>query len=379
MMSVILHIYGIVVFVACCIFFLITITNIIWLAHTLTSDRKRTGPSVAVLVPARNEATRIGPCLDSLLKQDYSPYQIYVIDDNSTDNTWEILRDYMLRYPRKLKAFKAEPLPSGWYGKPHALQELSQHVEEEYLLCTDADTTHRPDSISKAMAVAEKYHADLVTGYVYHLMTTFAEATVEPSIYILTMFILPLYLIPYTKSHVFSHAIGQFMCFKRDFFKRIGGFEEVRHQATEDVKMARVVKKHGGRIAFVDLKDTVECRMYTTYRDAIQGIAKNAYDYLGKNFVILFLGTVAVPLIFFIPVIVCFIDIPWLGPALPFLRASAILSFYTWVLQTIDRRLPWYVAFIYPLVLVNALSSLWRGFHLVNKEGGIEWKGRKVR
>jgi len=379
MIGGILSIYGIVVFAACFLFFLVTASNIVWLEHTLTTDRKKTGPSVAVLIPARNEAQRIGPCLDSLLKQGYSPYQIYVIDDNSTDETWEILKDYMLRYPRKLKAFKAEPLPEGWYGKPHALQELSSHVEEEYLLCTDADTIHKPDSIEKAIAIAEKYDADLVTGYVHHLMPTFAEASVEPSIYILTMFSLPLYLIPFTKSRALSHAIGQFMCFRRSFFERIGGYEEVRHQATEDVKMARVIKKYGGKIAFVDLKDTVECRMYTTYKGAIQGIAKNAYDYLGKNLIILFLGTVAVPLIFFIPVIVCFIDIPWLGPALPFLKASAILSFYTWLLETIDRRLPWYVAFIYPIVLVNTLSSLWRGFHLVNKEGGIEWKGRKVR
>jgi chlorobactene glucosyltransferase len=153
----------------------------------------------------------------------------------------------------------------------------------------------------------------------------------------------------------------------------------VKHQATEDVKMARVVKAHGGKVVFADLRDIVDCRMYSSYKEAIQGIAKNAYDYLGKNLIVLFLGTVAVPLIFFIPVIACVVPIPSLGPALPFLRASAILSCYAWVLETIDRRLPWYVAFIYPLVFVNALSSRWRGFRLVNKEGGIEWKGRKVR
>jgi chlorobactene glucosyltransferase len=302
-----------------------------------------------------------------------------VIDDNSTDETWEILKDYTLRFPRRFKAFKAEPLPEGWYGKPHALQELASHVKEDYLLCTDADTVHRPDSIGKAVAIAERYSADLVTGYIHHLMPTFAEAAVVPSVYLLTMLGMPLYLIPWTKAPVISHAIGQFMLFKRSFFERIGGYERVKQQATEDVKMARVVKMHGGRLVFADLKDIADCRMYTSYRDAIQGIAKNAYDYLGKNLGILCVGTVAVPLVFFIPTIACFVPLPWLGPAQPFLRASAILLFYIWGLETIDRRLPWYVAFIYPLVLVNTLSSLWRGFRLVNKEGGIEWKGRKVR
>jgi chlorobactene glucosyltransferase len=379
MNATILTAYGVATFAACIFFFFITTSNILWLVHTLSIGPKKTGPSVAVLVPARNEALRIRPCLDSLLQQNYNSYQIYVIDDSSTDETWEILKDYMLRFPHKFKAFKAEPLPEGWYGKPHALQELASHVKEDYLLCTDADTVHKPDSIGKAMSVAERYKADLVTGYVHHLMPTFAEGTVVPSVYLLTMLGMPLYLIPSTKAPLISHAIGQFMLFRRSFFERIGGYEEVKHQATEDVKMARVVKAHGGKVVFADLRDIVDCRMYSSYREAIQGIAKNAYDYLGKNLIVLFLGTVAVPLIFFIPVIACIVPIPSFGPALPFLRASAILSFYTWVLETIDRRLPWYVAFIYPLVFVNTLSSLWRGFRLVNKEGGIEWKGRKVQ
>jgi chlorobactene glucosyltransferase len=379
MNSVILTAYGAVTFAVCVFFFFITLSNILWLIHTLTIEPKKTGPSVAVLIPARNEALRIRPCLDSLLQQDYGSYQIYVIDDNSTDETWEVLKDYMLRFPRKLKAFKAEPLPEGWYGKPHALQELASHVKEDYMLCTDADTVHKPNSIGKAMAAAGKYGADLITGYAHHLMPTFGEASVVPSMYILTMFGMPLYLIPKTKTPLISHAIGQFMLFRRSFFEKIGGYEKVRHEATEDVKIARIVKKHGGKIAFIDLRDIVDCRMYATYNGAIQGIAKNAYDYLGKNLIILFLGTVAVPLFFFIPIIVCFVNIPWLGPALPFLKSSAILSFYTWALETIDRRLPWYVPFIYPLIFVNTMSALWRGFRLVNKEGGIEWKGRKVQ
>ncbi len=230
MISTLLNAYGLIVFAACVFFFFITVSNILWLMHTLTIERKKNGPSVAVLIPARNEALRIRPCIDSLLSQDYKSYQIYVIDDNSDDETWNILKSYMIRFPSKFKAFKAEPLPENWYGKPHALQELATHVKENYLLCTDADTIHKPDSISKAMAAAEKYKADLITGYAHHLMPTFAEAAIVPSMYILTMLGMPLYLIPNTKSPLFSHAIGQFMLFKRSFFEKIGGYEKVKHE-----------------------------------------------------------------------------------------------------------------------------------------------------
>jgi hypothetical protein len=49
---------------------------------------------------------------------------------------------------------------------------------------------------------------------------------------------LPLFLIPATKSPLLSHAIGQFMLFRRSFFAKMGGYETVRHQATEDVRMS---------------------------------------------------------------------------------------------------------------------------------------------
>jgi len=215
----VVSVYGILAFAASVFFLCITTSNALWLACTHRVGRKKTGPSVAVLIPARNEALRIRPCLDSLLAQDYEPYRLYVIDDNSTDETWGILNDYKQRFPEKLCIYQSEPLPEDWYGKPHALQQLSSYANEDFLLCTDADTVHAPDSIAKAIAAAEKYRADVVTGYAHHTMPTFGEACVVPSMYILTMFAMPLYLIHSTKLPFISHAIGQFMLFRRSFLK----------------------------------------------------------------------------------------------------------------------------------------------------------------
>mgnify|MGYP000114958956 CR=1 FL=1 len=378
-MHILLLAYGVAAMAASVFSLLVTVANIVYMAYGSAVEPLASGPKVCVLVPARNEERRIKPCLDSLLVQDYSNYQIYVIDDNSVDRTWEILKDYAQRYPRKVKAFKASPLPEDWYGKPHALQELSAHADGEYLLCTDADTVHHRKAIGKAVALAKASKADLVSGYVHHLMPTFGETAIEPSIYLLTMLGLPLFLIPATKSPLLSHAIGQFMLFRRSFFAKMGGYETVRHQATEDVRMSRQVKAFGGKVIFVDLKDCVECRMYEDFPSAKKGIAKNAYDYLGKSNLALIGATAGVPLIYFIPFALLFVNIPWFGPALPFLKASAVLTMYTWVLTTIDRRLPVYVPFIYPLILINTLSALWRGFRAVRREGGVEWKGRKVQ
>jgi len=80
-------------------------------------------------------------------------------------------------------------------------------------------------------------------------------------------------------------------------------------------------------------------------------LQKNSYDYLGKNILLTVLGTAAVPLFFFVPIIVLFIDIPWLGPALFFLKATGIMNFMAWVVETIDRRLHGMCHLFIPLFL----------------------------
>jgi len=282
MISTLLNAYGLIVFAACVFFFFITVSNILWLMHTLTIERKKNGPSVAVLIPARNEALRIRPCIDSLLSQDYKSYQIYVIDDNSDDETWNILKSYMIRFPSKFKAFKAEPLPENWYGKPHALQELATHVKENYLLCTDADTIHKPDSISKAMQLRK------IQSRSDHWLCSPFDAHIRRSGHC-SLNVYPYYAgnatLPDSKYKIstFQPCYRAVHAFQEVFFEKIGGYEKVKHEATEDVRLSRIIKENGGKIAFIDLKDIVECRMYTTYKEAIQGIAKNAYDYLGKT------------------------------------------------------------------------------------------------
>ncbi|MDH7484384.1 MAG: glycosyltransferase family 2 protein [Spirochaetales bacterium] len=370
--------YGILTFAACIFFFLLTVSNILWQFHGIYTIPLKTGPHVSVLVPARNEEQRIRQCLDSLLDQEYMNYSIIVIDDDSEDDTWNILREYMLRFPRKLRAVKSKALPEGWYGKPHAMHQLASMAQGPYLLFTDADTVHSPRSIGKAVAIAESKQADLVTGYVHHLMPTFGEAIAEAGIYLVTMLSLPLWLVPSRRFPSISHAVGQYMLFRKTAYDRIGGYASVRDKVTEDVRIARLLKQAGGRIVFWDLKDYVSCRMYSSYREAIEGMAKNAFDYINKNVLVLIGGTIFTAAAFIIPVLSMVCSLPWLEPAAPYLKSSAILTFYSWVLLTIDRRLPFFVPLVYPIVLINAMSATWRGFDRIRRKGGILWKGRKV-
>jgi chlorobactene glucosyltransferase len=356
-----------------------TILNSAWLFHSNMFEPATKGPLVSVLIPARNEAERIEACVDSFLDQRYSNFEIIVYDDDSTDATGEILDRRAEEYPGKLRVIHGKGLESGWYGKPHAMQRLSEAAKGEWLLFSDADTIHEPRSIGAAVRLAEIWKADLVSGYIRHTMGSFGETAVVPSIYLLTMIAMPLWLIQATKTPLISHAIGQYMFFRTSKYREFGGYGAVRDMVSEDVRIARKLKEAGGKAVFVDLKNFASCRMYDGYKSAMAGLSKNVFDYLGKNFAILLLGTIAVPLLFLVPIIGAAWVPDALGDAQPFFRLGVMLLLYAWLIVTMERRLPWDAPLIYPIIFINVLSTAWRAFHLFFLGKSIEWKGRMVK
>ncbi len=84
-------------------FLLLSISNVVWLRVSSREPRLHRGRKVSVLVPARNEEKNLPACLDSLLDQTYRNYEIVVLDDQSSDRTWEIVSAYQVRHPGRLR------------------------------------------------------------------------------------------------------------------------------------------------------------------------------------------------------------------------------------------------------------------------------------
>ena len=97
-----------------------------------------------MIVPARNEAGRVGRCLRGLLDQDYpGPLQIVAVDDASTDGTAEEVERVAAGNPR-VRPLRGSPLPAGWAGKPHACRQGADAADADWLCFLDADTRPRP-------------------------------------------------------------------------------------------------------------------------------------------------------------------------------------------------------------------------------------------
>ncbi|HEX2215709.1 MAG TPA: glycosyltransferase, partial [Xanthobacteraceae bacterium] len=117
-------------------------------------------PAVAAVVPARNEADCVQESIGSLLRQDYpGAFTVILVDDDSSDGTADIARAAAPAGDDRLRVVQGAPLPPGWTGKLWAVKQGIDATENlavarEYLLLTDADIVHSPDSVRWLVAHA---------------------------------------------------------------------------------------------------------------------------------------------------------------------------------------------------------------------------------
>ena len=109
-----------------------------------------------MLIPAKDEADKIEKCVRSVLAQDYSNFEIDVIDDRSTDGTGQILDDIASKDSRLRVVHLTGDLPPGWGGKSWALHNGLLQANGDWLLFVDADVTLEPDVMSATLGRRRK-------------------------------------------------------------------------------------------------------------------------------------------------------------------------------------------------------------------------------
>jgi len=380
--QVIFQIYYIAMVIFAVYFFIMASANVLGMKICTSKPKIINGPLVSVLVPARNEEKNIENCISRLVKQDYQNYEILVIDDFSNDKTNEIIMRIAGQNSR-VRAFTGKPLPENWNGKAFALEQLVPHAKGEILLFTDADTIHSPTSISWAITNLQNTGADFISGYVGQILKTFGEQVTVPLIFFLTGFLIPIFLSKIVRLGYFSLAIGQYIVVKKNVYLSAGGFTAVKTKTSEDVYLARHIKKCGYKTEFLDITDQVFCRMYTGYGEGIRGIGKNIYDFFNKIPILLILNAVAIFLFFCLPFPVLVYSLlsgnPAGNPFMIHLITVHILFTLTWLIMFIGRRINWLNAFCWPVMYFNLLFMvLWSFYRSVTGRGFI-WKNRVVK
>jgi chlorobactene glucosyltransferase len=257
---------------------------------------------VSVIVPARNEEKNIARCLFHLFKQNYKNFEIIVVNDRSTDRTGHLLDNFKSLSPVPFRIVQIEKLPPGWTGKNHAMVAGSKAATGDWLLFTDADTTHRPASVRTSLTWAAQHGIDLLTLAPETECHSFWEKTVQPlAVSSLALWFDTTKINDPNNKRVLAN--GQFILVKKAVYQNAGTNEAVKDQVVEDVEFAKKVRQAGYNVKFLNGTELYATRMYSSLGEIKNGwtriftylFEKNVWAILHK--VLLFLAFSILPFV----------------------------------------------------------------------------------
>ncbi|MFD7461308.1 MULTISPECIES: glycosyltransferase [unclassified Streptomyces] len=338
-------------------------------------------PPVCVVVPARDEAAVLPVSLPSLLAQDYpGRAEVFLVDDGSTDGTGELARELSRRLGGlPLTVVSPGEPPAGWTGKLWAVRHGIGEARArgpEYLLLTDADIAHAPDSLRTLVAAARTGGFDVVSQMARLRVESLWERLVVPAFVYFFAQLYPFRRIGRRGART-AAAAGGCVLLRSEAAERARIPDSIRHAVIDDVALARAVRGSGGHI-WLGLAERVDSvRPYPRLHDLWRMVSRSAYAQLRHN-PLLLLGTVAgLALVYLVP------PAAVTAGAVVGDTAAAVLGGLAWLVMAGTYlpmlryyRQPWWLApllpftaFLYLPMTVDSAVQHYRG-------RGAAWKGR---
>ena len=335
-------------------------------------------PSVAAIVPARDEVDVIARTLSSLVSQDYpGPFRVFLVDDGSSDGTAEKAREAVIAMGAAgiVELLHGEERPRAWTGKLWAMQQGVARATElhkpEYLLFTDADIAHTPENLRQLVVRAKARNLVLISLMAKLHCESVAEKLFIPAFVFFFAMLYPFAWANDSRRKI-AAAAGGCMLVRRAALEAAGGLRAIAGAIIDDCALARVLKPQGP-IWLGLTRRAASIRPYGGIAEIGHMIARSAYAQLRYS-PLLLIGTVLGMIVVYAapPVFAIF------GAG-----SARILGFVTWLTMAIaygpilrfyrlsplwEAALP-AIGAVYTGFTINSAVQHWRGL------GGM-WKGR---
>ena len=353
-------------------------------------------PALAVVVPARNESAVLPRTLPALLEQDY-PGELHVIlvDDESDDATAETARAIGADAGAsdRLTVIRNEPRPPAWMGKTwamHAGVMAASNGNPDFVLLTDADIRHPPDSAKTLVAAAIHHDLDLVSQMAMLRVTSVWDHLLIPAF---VMFFGMIYPFRWSNDpkHAAAAAAGGCMLVRAGALACAGGIESIAGAVIDDCALARRIKDHGrpsGGKTWLGLSREVRSvRRYRGLNEIWSMVTRSAYAQLDFAAWRLAGTVVGLLLVFVWPPVATILGVLAVVGAMPIAPSALLLAsgLAAWMLMaaSLVPMLRWYrstailapmlpiTAALYTAMTVDSARLHWSG------QGG-RWRGRRV-
>ncbi len=298
------------------------------------SDEAARRLRVVAIVPARDEAQTIARCVTSLLRQDCAvAFDVVVVDDQSSDDTGAIAREAAeaLGASERLTVLRSEDPPPGWTGKINAMRAGLAHVDAraggapDYILFTDADIEHAPDTLARLVGGAEADGRTLVSLMAKLACDSAAERWLMPAFVYFFQMLYPFAWVNDPRRSV-AAAAGGCMLVRRDALARAGGLEVIRDALIDDCALGAAMKTTGP--IFLGLTQRVRSlRPYPHLADIRRMVVRSAYAELDYSPVKLAVATLGMAATFIAPAALAGHSDPTTGMAALAAYIVMVLSF----------------------------------------------------
>jgi cellulose synthase/poly-beta-1,6-N-acetylglucosamine synthase-like glycosyltransferase len=329
-------------------------------------------PALSIILAARDEERSVNESVVSMLAQDYSGMlEVIGVNDRSTDRTAEILEELVAKHPDRLRVSNVDSLPEGWLGKTHALHTGAARATGEWLLFTDADVIFSTDSAEKAVRYAISSGLD-------HL--TLPPEIVCRSV-LLRSFVAAFILVfemtqrpwrvgdPRTQEHV---GVGAFNLIRKDAYERSGTHRAIRMRPDDDMKLAKLLKRHGFRQGVAYGAGLISVEWHQTLPDAVQGLSKSMFSSLDYRIGATVAGVLMLLLTNVLPVFGLFArNLTGILCRLNFLSTFLL---YAYRARHFGNKTPWWYAVLHPFGICVFIYAMLRSASTTLAGGGIEWR-----
>lgn len=234
------------------------------------------GLKLSIVIPARNEEDNLSRLLPSLRDPSFTPHEILVVDDHSSDRTAEVASAH------GATVISGTDLPEGWYGKPWACQQGADAATGDWLLFLDADLVARPGGLRRLALLAADEPGAVHSVCPWHRIERAYE---ELSTFFNAIMILGMNAFTVKGPHARETGLfGQAMLLSKTSYAAVEGHHRVKAQVLENFHLSRHFREAGIACRCYLGKGTLAMRMFPGgLRDLIAGWSKGFVSGAGNT------------------------------------------------------------------------------------------------